>query len=122
VIRLRRMAAAGRVYWQACVSAGPRCQRSSGARRSSVHRASDTFRWPSHAGGLLMSVALVMQPSMAANRAAPIWHVYPKGARREAASIFARCDVAGRGILKDYFQGSCERQLSRQDAGVTKEK
>jgi len=67
-------------------------------------------------------MALVLQLSTVANRADPIWHVYPKGARREAASIFARCDAAGRGILKDYFQGSWERQLSRQGAGVTKEK
>jgi len=72
--------------------------------------------------GCSISVALVLQSFVAANRADPIWDVYPKGARRASQQIFAGCGAAGRGILKDYFQGSCERRLSRQDAGVTKEK
>ena len=73
-------------------------------------------------GGGLFHVARGLQPYASANRAGPIWHVYPKGARRVARWIFVGCGAAGRGILKDYFQSNCERQLSRQDAGATKEK
>jgi hypothetical protein len=51
--------------------------------------------------GCSLYVACGLQSSAAANRADPIWHVYPKGARREARWIFAGCGAAGRGILKD---------------------
>jgi hypothetical protein len=99
-MRLRRMAAGRRVYWQACVSAGPRCQRSSGARRSSVHRASDTFRWPSRRGALLDRRGTHPATIRSANERAPIWHVYPKDALRVALRIFVGYGSAGRGILK----------------------
>jgi len=51
--------------------------------------------------GCSIGMALAMQPSVAANRAGPIWHVYPKDARRVARWIFVGCGMAGRGILKD---------------------
>ena len=121
-MRLWPMAAGSRVSGQACVSGVPRRRRGSSGRPIGPAPQVPHFAGLRTEAGCSISVALVLQPFVAANRAGPIWHVYPKGARREAASIFARCDAAGRGILKDYFQGSCERQLSRQDAGVTKEK
>ncbi len=52
-------------------------------------------------GDGLFHVARGLQPSVAANGADPIWHVYPKGARRVARWIFVGCGAAGRGILKD---------------------
>jgi hypothetical protein len=100
-MRLRRMAAGSRVSGQACVCAVPRCQRGSGGRAIRTRTAQVLhFAGLRTEAGCSMSVAIGLQPSVAANRAGPIWHVYPKGARREAASIFARYDAAGRGILK----------------------
>jgi len=95
-MRLWRMAARSRVSRQAGVSAVPRWRRGwavgrfvPGPRKCHISLGFALRR------GCSMSVALALQPFVAANRAGPIWHVYPKGVRREAASIFARCDAAG---------------------------
>ena len=114
--------------WQACLLASMRVRwasmfseaRPSGDRRCIAQVAHFAVLRPG--GGGLFHVARGLQPFVEANRAGPIWHVYPKGARRASRWIFAGCGAAGRGILKDYFQSNCERQLSRQDVGVTKEK
>ena len=93
--------AGGRVSWQASVSAAPRRQRGLTMERSSVNRASGTFRGASHRGGLIDQRGT--RPATVhggASCADPNWHVYPKGARRAARWIFAGCGAAGRGILK----------------------
>jgi len=91
--------------------------------------------------GCSISVAIGLQLCLAANRAGPIWHVYPKGARRASQQIFAGCGAAGRGILKDpkaeersldcarddklksrltESRGNSKSQKRRRDAGGTK--
>jgi hypothetical protein len=95
-MRLRRMAAGGRVSGQAGVSGVPRWRLGS-SRRAIRTCAAQVLHFAGFRteAGCSMGVALVLQLSVAGNRADPNWHVYPKGARREAASIFARCDAAG---------------------------
>ena len=119
---LWRIAAGRRVSGQACVSAATRCQRGSAVGRSYLHRASGTFRWPSPVRRGLFHVARGLQPYASANRAGPIWHVYPKGARRVALWIFVGCGAAGRGILKDPKQGRKVDCAFRQASGMTSEK
>ncbi len=101
-MRLSRMATGRRVSGQACVSAATRCQRGSAAGRSDLCIAQVAhFAGLRPCGGGLFHVACGLQPYASANRAGPIWHVYPKGARRVALWIFVGCGAAGRGILKD---------------------
>ena len=65
--------------------------------------------------GCSISVALVLQLFVAANRAGPIWHVYPKGARRASQQIFAGCGAPGRGILKDPKSEERSLDCARDD-------
>jgi len=61
-------------------------------------------------------VACGLQPFMSANRAGPIGHVYPMGARRDAPWIFAGCGAAGRGILKDPKSEERSLDCARDDS------
>jgi len=65
--------------------------------------------------GCSINVALGLQLSVTANRAGPIWHVYPKGARRAARWIFAGSGAAGRGILKDPKSEERSLDCARDD-------
>jgi len=65
--------------------------------------------------GCSINVALGLQLSVMANRAGPIWHVYPKGARRAARRIFAGCGAPGRGILKDPKSEERSLDCARDD-------
>src|SRR3984957_2261162 len=93
--------------WRACLPAGWRVRWASVSRRIDRGAIVRRSRQVAHFAGLRteagcsINVALGLQLSVTANRAGPNWHVYPKGARREARRIFAGCGAAGRGILKD---------------------
>src|ERR1700722_8857879 len=93
--------------WRACLPAGWRVRWASVSVRIDRGTTVRRSRQVTHFAGLRteagcsISVAIGLQLSVTANRAGPIWHVYPKGARRASRRIFAGCGAAGRGILKD---------------------